>query len=320
MIVGLYFAKDVELRFGVAVVALVAALVDFEPGCGGACDDAAVIGVGRERAFGGELVGVADHAEEREFALVAVDDPVGVENLVAAVLGVDLREHDELGVGRVALHFLVSGDEVVDFGRAHGEAPVDVGLAEGFGAFGHEWHGAQLGGLEVGEEVGYVGVDRFGHTVVQGEEGQAEVVHCQHHAVLSDQAEVDAPLDACDALDGAVVEDVGRLGGPRGDRALTRGDEEAAFAVEVAVCGEEGEGAFVGFVAERVVGLDEIGFDGVDLGDRQLGCSSVERGLKRGETEIGECGTALKNDRLHSSKKEGTLNVERPTSNIELWK
>ncbi len=87
-------------------------------------------------------MGVADHAEQRQFALFAVDDPVGVENLVAAVLGVDLREHDQLGISRVALHLLVGFDQVVDLGGRHCEAPVDVGLVKGSRAFGHEWHGA----------------------------------------------------------------------------------------------------------------------------------------------------------------------------------
>ena len=40
-------------------------------------------------------MGVADHTEERKIALLAVDDPVGIENFVTAVLGVDLREHDQ---------------------------------------------------------------------------------------------------------------------------------------------------------------------------------------------------------------------------------
>ena len=127
-------------------------------------------------------MGVADHFEEGAFALFAVDDPVGIENLVAAVLGVDLREHDELGVGRVALHLLVGGDEVVDLLLGHGEAPVDVGLVEGFGALGHEWHGAQGRGLEVAEEVGDVVVDGLGHAVVQGEEGEAEVLDAEDEA------------------------------------------------------------------------------------------------------------------------------------------
>ena len=54
-------------------------------------------------------MGVADHTEEGKIALLAVDDPVGIKNFVTAVLRVDLREHDKLGIGRVAFHFLVGG-------------------------------------------------------------------------------------------------------------------------------------------------------------------------------------------------------------------
>ena len=45
-------------------------------------------------------MGVADHPK-REDRLLTVDDPVSTENFVSAVLGVDLREHDKLGIGRV---------------------------------------------------------------------------------------------------------------------------------------------------------------------------------------------------------------------------
>ncbi len=171
VIVCLYFAKNVELARCFAVSLGCALLVDFPPVGGGARDDAAVVGVGRECAFWVQLVGVADHAEQREFALFAVDDPVGIENLVAAVLGVDLREHDELGVGRVALHLLVGFDQVVDFGGRHGEAPVDVGLVKGGWAFCHEWHGAQFGWLKMTKEVGHIVVNSFSHAVVQREHG-----------------------------------------------------------------------------------------------------------------------------------------------------
>ena len=302
MIVCLYFAKNVELARCLAVSLGRALLVDFPPVCGGAWNDAAVIRVGGECAFWVQLVGVADHAEEREFALFAIDDPVGVENLVAAVLGVDLREHDELGIGRVTLHLLVGFDQVVDLGGRHGEAPVDVGLVKGGWAFGHEWHGTQLGGLEVAKEVGYVVVNGFGHTVVQREHGEAEVFDAEHDAVLGGEAKVDATLDAGDAFDGAVLENVGRLGGPGGDGALTRGDEEAACALEMVVGSEQGKGALGGLIVEDVVRLDEVALDGVDRVDRKLWSCGVERVLKRGETKVGKCGTALKNDRLHSCK------------------
>ncbi len=47
-------------------------------------------------------MGVADHAEKGVGHALAVDGPVGVEDLVSAVLRVDLSKHEELDVGRVA--------------------------------------------------------------------------------------------------------------------------------------------------------------------------------------------------------------------------
>ena len=81
------------------------------------------------------------------------------------------------------------------------------------------------------------------------------------------EAEVDAALDAGDGAEGAVVENVGGLGGPGGNGALARGDEEAAFAVEVVLGAEEGECALGGGVVEGAFGLDEVDFDGVDALD-----------------------------------------------------
>jgi hypothetical protein len=205
----------------------------------------------------------------------------------------------------------------------------------------------------VAEEVGYVvgRVNGFGHPVVQREHGEAEVFDAEYDAVLGGEAKVDATLDAGDAWDGAVVKNVGRLGGPGRDSALTRGDEEAAFALEMVVGREQCKGALGGLIVEDVGRLDEIDFDGVDVGDlrgrrkrrrhgfvgfvgfvvgdlggrrkrrrhgfvgfvvgdfggrrkrRRHGfVGFVEGVLKRGETKVGKCGTALKNDRLHSSK------------------
>ncbi len=144
------------------------------------------------------------------------------------------------------------------------------------------------------EEVGYVVVNGFGHTVVQREHGETEVFDAEHDAVLRGDAEVDATLDAGDALDGAVLENVGRLGGPRRDGALARGDKEAAFTLEMVVGSEQGKGALGGLIVEHVGRLDKIDFDGVDVGDlggrgkrRRHGyVGFVEGVLKRGETEI----------------------------------
>ena len=65
-------------------------------------DDGGVVAIGGEHAVGIARVRVADHREQRLVALAAVDDPVGIEDLVAAMLGVGLRKHHQLDVGRLA--------------------------------------------------------------------------------------------------------------------------------------------------------------------------------------------------------------------------
>ena len=58
--------------------------------------------VGDDRALTGDGLGVPDHPEQRPGLDDPVDDEVGVEDLVAAVLGVGLREHHQLDVAGVA--------------------------------------------------------------------------------------------------------------------------------------------------------------------------------------------------------------------------
>lgn len=92
------------------------------------------------------------------------------------------------------------------------------------------------------------------------------------------------------------MENVGRLGGPGGDGALARGDEEPALAAaaEMVVGAEQGAGALGGLLVEGIGSLDEIDFDGVDRRDVVLGNCVVKRGSKRLEAKIRESGKALK--------------------------
>ena len=79
-----------------------------------AFDYRGVVGVRHHGALRIRRVRVADHRKQRLRLALAVDDPVGVEDLVAAVLGVRLREHGELGVRRVATDRAVRTLEVLD--------------------------------------------------------------------------------------------------------------------------------------------------------------------------------------------------------------
>ena len=75
-------------------------------------------------------VRVADHREQALRRTLAVDDPVGVEDLVPAMLGVRLREHHELDVGRVALQRRELRREIVDLVARQREAELAVGALE----------------------------------------------------------------------------------------------------------------------------------------------------------------------------------------------
>ncbi|KAG1314737.1 hypothetical protein G6F63_016151 [Rhizopus arrhizus] len=67
-----------------------------------AFDHRSIIAVRAARVLRGLLVGVLDHPEQRAVLFLAVDGPAGVEDLVAAVLGIGLREHHQFDVGGVA--------------------------------------------------------------------------------------------------------------------------------------------------------------------------------------------------------------------------
>ncbi len=56
----------------------------------------------------------ADHVEQRRAFVLAVDRPCSVEYLVAAMLGVGLREHHQLDISRVALHAGERCQQIVD--------------------------------------------------------------------------------------------------------------------------------------------------------------------------------------------------------------
>ncbi|MPM61857.1 hypothetical protein SDC9_108720 [bioreactor metagenome] len=89
--------------------------------------DGGVVGVGHDGVLGRNGLGVADHPEQRFVLLHAVDGELGVENLVAAVLGVRLREHHQLHIRRIALEAGEGVDEIVDLVIRQGQAPLLVG-------------------------------------------------------------------------------------------------------------------------------------------------------------------------------------------------
>ena len=113
------------------------------------------------------LVRVLDHLKERLRLFLAVDDELGAEDLVAAMLGVDLAEHHELGVGRIAPGSGKALGEILHFRLGDREPDLGVRLADRLDALLH--HVVSAARLRVGdvEEVGKIVVNALGHLVVE---------------------------------------------------------------------------------------------------------------------------------------------------------
>ena len=79
-----------------------------------ALHDGRVVRIGEDRSLRIDCVGVPDHAEQRVLHFLAVDDPVRIEDLVPAMLGIRLREHRQFRIGRITPQGGVRRREIVD--------------------------------------------------------------------------------------------------------------------------------------------------------------------------------------------------------------
>ena len=77
--------------------------------------DGGVIFISRENVIRRSFEGVFDHLKQRFRLLFTIDNPVGVKNFVAAVLGVRLREHIQLDVVRVTTQLCERILQIVNF-------------------------------------------------------------------------------------------------------------------------------------------------------------------------------------------------------------
>ena len=181
----------------------------------GTLEEGHIIFVSAHKAVGALLRGAFDQFEERQRFLLAVDDECAVEDLVAAVLRVDLREAEYLRVGEGAPQLL-------------GEA-------------------AQIGfllGAEGQTFLCVVGVDvadfhyRLG-LAVEGEDAAVEPVVVAHEhlveAGLLAVGQAGELLDAGDPFEAHVLGYFHCVGAPGGDHFTARTDETALYG-----CGAQG--------------------------------------------------------------------------------
>ncbi|VVN54632.1 hypothetical protein PS685_01619 [Pseudomonas fluorescens] len=126
VVVGLYLHQDVHWLLHRTVLAGFR-IREETPG-NTADDNRRVVFISRQNAFAVHHVGVLDHAKQALVLALAVDVPAGVEDLVAAMLGVGLGKHHQFDVVRVATQTVEGIDQIIDFVFGQGKAQLDVGF------------------------------------------------------------------------------------------------------------------------------------------------------------------------------------------------
>ena len=165
-------------------------------------------------------MGGPDQVEQRPASLLPVDAPARVEYLVATVLGIDLREHHQLGIGRIAAQSAEHLRQILDLRLRQGQAELPVGALQRRArilAQDHARQGPRPPALQqFGRGAIRIGRD-LGHAVVQRllQPGQRIGTEAPRRA----QTVPDAALDAGNPLEPAVMRDVGGFAGPWRDGA-----------------------------------------------------------------------------------------------------
>ncbi len=184
-----------------------------------------IVAVGDDRAARALLVRLANHAKEGLLLLHAVDREFSVEDLVAAVLGIGLREHHQFDVRGIAALAREGFNQVGDFVLGQREAHFAVGLFQ-CGAAAcldvHDRHGLARDVRKEHRGIGVGSEHRLRHAVKEalGDRSLLFVRHVARNHVAH------AALDAVHGVDAAVVHDVSRLARPGADRPQARHRQE----------------------------------------------------------------------------------------------
>ena len=135
-----------------------------------ALHDGGVIGIRHYRTQRLMAMRLADHAEQGFAARLPVDDPVGIENLVPAMLRVGLGEHGQLDIGRITTGADINIQQVIDFISSQCQTQTRIGLYQRIAPLPTQRNqGQRTGGLlhKQLRQVAGIGEQAFGHAVVQ---------------------------------------------------------------------------------------------------------------------------------------------------------
>ena len=93
-----------------------------------------IVAIGGEHTLAAQLVGIANHLEERARLAHTIHTPSRVEDLVPAVLAVSLREHVQLHIRRITSKALKLSDKIINLIRRQREPQLTVRSGDGIRA------------------------------------------------------------------------------------------------------------------------------------------------------------------------------------------
>ena len=168
------------------------------------------------------LEGVFNHFEQRLRLFLAVNDPVGVENFVAAMFRVSLREHIQFDIVGVAAQTGKGVMQIINFIFCQRQAQTNIGLLQRGTPLPLQIDALNRRGLMVGKQLfGLIqrGEDGFHHTVMEfcGDLLPLRISKGAGFNIIRHAA-----LKALNGCQAAVVSDISGLGRPGGDGARTR--------------------------------------------------------------------------------------------------
>ena len=118
-----------------------------------ACHDRGVVSISHNRALRTGLFRFAHHPEERSWLGFSIDHPIGIEDFVAAVLGVCLRKHHQFHVARVALECVGKVvEKVVNLVWRQSQSHRGIGCKQGSLATPEQVHMVDAARLDVMKE------------------------------------------------------------------------------------------------------------------------------------------------------------------------
>ncbi len=188
-------------------------------------DHRSIVLVGRQNPLRRVMVGIANHAKQTLGLRLPVNHPIGIENLVTAMLRVGLRKHHQLDIRGIALKVLEIFQQIINFVLGQRQPPILIGLRQGRTATAEHIHRAQgLGFSHMKQHSGIVQrrQHRFRHPIMQSCIQHRTLPMSERLSIGSLHAINHTALNAMNHVQSAVMRNIRRLGCPRRNRPRTR--------------------------------------------------------------------------------------------------